>query len=154
MSFSGESNLASLFSSKLPAMYLRKRKDRARMCVCKCTCVTGTGGWSMAVPSTFAQLCFQCDLLHFPPMLVLDLSFLSPHVPLGSLNSSSLQWHSPVGVLQNLYLLPKLQVLSWTRLHPTEERERRKLVVSVEQIRSQELGWRQVEFGEGGLGIS
>lgn len=94
---------------KVKNMHVRVRVSA---CMCKCTCVAGTGGWSMAVPSTFPQLCFQCDLLHFPPTLVLDLHPLFPDLPLGSLNSSLLQRHSPVGVLQNLYLLPKLQVLS------------------------------------------
>ena len=40
--------------------------------------------------------------------------------------ASSLQGPSPVGVLQNFHLLPKLQVLCWTRLYPTEEKEKGK----------------------------
>ena len=116
----------------------------------QCTCVAGTGGRSMAVPDTWARLYLQWDLLHFLPALPL----FPPPLPLGHLNSSLLQRHSPVGVLQNLHLLPKLQVLSGARLHPTEERERRQLAVSLEQMRGQEPGWRQVGLREGGVGIS
>lgn len=66
------------------------------------------------------------------PALVLDLP-PSSHFPLGSSTSSSLQQHLPVGVFQDLDLLPKLQILRWTRLHPEQGAERSKFIWSVEQ---------------------
>lgn len=68
----------------------------------------------------------------FLPALVLDLSAPFFPLPIRQLNQLSLQQHLPVGVLQNLNLLPKLQILRWTRLHPEQGIEKSKCICSVE----------------------
>ena len=125
----------------------------AHACVCECAMhVCGGNRWVEEYGRP-RHLGTTVPSMGSPPLPSCSASLSAP-LPLGHLNSSLLQRHSPVGVLQNLHLLPKLQVLSGARLHPTEERERRQLAVSLEQMRGQEPGWRQAGLREGDVGIS
>ena len=131
------------------------------VCVCACACThahTREEQVREVRPSWASWHNYPFNVFSSPllPALALDLP-LFPHLPSGSCIGSSLQGPSPVGVLQNLHLLPKLQVLRWTRLHPPEAREREKKKLSFlsgEQTLSQELGWRQVGFREKRQGSS
>lgn len=76
----------------------------------------------------------------FLPSLVLDLSACFFPFSIRQLNQLLTQQHLPVGVLQNLDLLPKLQILRWTRLHSEQGTERRKFIWSVEQCWARSSG--------------
>ena len=83
----------------------------------------GTGGRRMAIPASWHSFSLNGISSPFLPALVLSLPL--NQCPFGNWVCASHQGRSPVGVLQNLHLLPQLQVLGWTGLHPTEERKKK-----------------------------